>query len=67
MLRPSQARSQRASFPALRSRKSLVFPTVAHVNVMMTASMNCQEILGFPIVMIAVNVMQFYFFVIEKF
>ncbi len=64
---PLSVRSQRASFLALRSRISLVFQTFAHVDIVVTASMNCQEILGIPIAVIAIDVMQFYFFFIQKF
>ena len=37
---PLSVRSQRASFLALRSRIPLIFPTFAHVDVMVTASMD---------------------------
>ena len=54
---PLSVRSQHASFLALRSRISSVFPTFAHVNVMVTTSMDGKKILVVPVVVIIVNVM----------
>ena len=56
-LSPLSVRSGRATFTAPSSRISLVFPTFAHVYVMMTTLVNSKKILVVPVVMIFIYMM----------
>ncbi len=51
---PLSLKSGRTRFRVSSFRKPLVFPAVAHVDVLVAASMNCHEILVIPVAMISV-------------
>ena len=56
-LSPLSVKSGHTRFRVSSLPSILVFPTVAHVDIMVTTSVNCQEILVFPVVVITIDVM----------
>ena len=54
---PLSVKSERAGFPALGFRISLVFPTFAHVNVVVTTSMDGKKVLLIPVIVISIDMM----------
>ena len=66
-LSPLSVKSGRTRFRVSSLPSILVFPTVAHVYIVVTTSVDCQEILVLPVIVIAVDMMQFCFLSLEEF